>query len=199
MTKVEGRGLKWSLSLAASSVLSALGLLFLSQTEAINAATTYLLFIIPLGLMITAFVLRPRGAASGVKPSHVYIGRVALCMMFYLMTLFMAEHLIEDRGLGGWMAAILAALPGLSFAGLVWVYGALIVEEKDEFLRMLHVRQGLIATGIALTLAAVWGFLETYYIVDHVAAFWWPTIWCMGFLVGGLANIIKYGTAGAAQ
>ena len=199
MTKTQQRGLRWSLSLAVSSVLSALALLVLSQSEAIDITTTYLLFAIPLGLMIAAFVLRPRGTGSGVKASHVYLSRVALCMVFYLMTLFMAEHLIEDRGLGGWMAAILAALPGLSFAGLVWVYGALIVEETDEFLRMLHVRQGLIATGIALTLAAVWGFLETYYIVDHVAAFWWPTIWCMGFLVGGLANIMKYGTAGASQ
>ena len=91
---------------------------------------------------------------------------------------------------------ILALLPGLSFAGVIWIFGALIVEEKDEFFRMLYVRQGLIATGIAFTLAAIWGFLETYKMVEPVAAFWWPTIWCVGIGAGAIANKLKYGTYG---
>ena len=47
----------------------------------------------------------------------------------------------------GWAAAFLAFLPGLSFAGVVWVFGGLIIEEADEFYRMLYGCQGLIATG----------------------------------------------------
>ena len=94
------------------------------------------------------------------------------------------------------VARIVALLPGLSFAGIVWVFGGLIVEEQDEFHRMLYVRQGLIATAISFTLAAVWGFLETYKIVEPVAAFWWPTIWCFGIGIGAISNKIKYGTFG---
>lgn len=120
-------------------------------------------------------------------------------MAFYLGTLFLAEYLIEDVGVTGITAGIFAALPGLSFAGVFWVFAALIVEEKDEFFRLLYVRQGLIATGIALSGAAVWGFLERYFIVDHIEAFWWPTIWCLGLGVGAIFNKIKYDTFGECR
>ena len=61
---------------------------------------------------------------------------------------------------------------------------------------MLYVRQGLIATGITMTAAAVWGFLENYFIIDHIEAFWWPTLWCFGIGIGAISNKIKYGTFG---
>ena len=120
-------------------------------------------------------------------------------MTFYLSSLFAAEILIEDYGLSGAPAVILAILPGLAFAGVVWVFGALIVEEKDEFMRLLHIRQGLIGTGIALTCAAIWGFLKIYDFAPHIAAFWWPTIWCFGLGLGALANKITYGSWGEVR
>ena len=125
-----------------------------------------------------------------------YLGRMALVMAFYLITLFLAEHMIDYRGVTGIYAALLASLPGLSFAGVIWIFGGLIAEETDEFYRMLYIRQGLIATGISFTLAAIWGFLETYRVVEHVAAFWWPTLWCVGLGVGAVSNKIKYGVFG---
>lgn len=179
---------------AISSVLSALMVLGLWKSDAIGITTAYVLGIIPVSLMVFAFV-RTIGRAKG-KASQRYLARTALVMAFYLITLFLAENLIEDRGVTGPLAVFLALLPGLSFAGVVWIFGGLIVEEKDEFYRLLYVRQGLIATAISFTLAAVWGFLETYKIVEPVAAFWWPTIWCIGIGIGGIANKIKYGTFG---
>ncbi len=131
--------------------------------------------------------------------AHRYLWRLAGVMVFYLGSLFLAEYMIEDRRVTGALAATLAALPGLAFAGVIWIFGALIVEEKDEFHRLLYVRQGLIATGIALTFAAIWGFLERYFIVDHLEAFWWPTIWCAGIGVSAIFNKIKYGTFGEAR
>ncbi|KLI65169.1 hypothetical protein AAV99_02535 [Aurantiacibacter marinus] len=117
-------------------------------------------------------------------------------MALYLGSLFAAEILIEDRGLSGWPAYMLAALPGLAFAAVFWIFVRLIVEERDEFFRMLYVRQLMVATGIALTAAAVWGFLETYMPVPHVRAFWWPTIWCFGLGIGAIYNKITMGTFG---
>lgn len=181
---------------AASSVVGALALLFLWKSEAINTTTAYVLAIVPVSLMVFAFVKSLKMAQNNSQASHRYLTRMALVMAFYLMTLFMAEHFIEDRGVTGLLAAFLAFLPGLSFAGVIWIFGALIVEEKDEFYRLLYVRQGLIATGVSFTLAAIWGFLETYKIVEPVAAFWWPTIWCLGIGIGAVANKIKYGTYG---
>lgn len=125
-----------------------------------------------------------------------YLVRIALAMVLYLASLFAAEVLIEDRGLSGWPAYALAALPGLAFAAVFWIFVRLIVEERDEFVRMLYVRQMLVATGIALTAAAVWGFLETYLPVPHVAAFWWPTLWALGTGVGAIYNKITMGASG---
>lgn len=187
---------KLCLGAAISSVLSGLGLLFLFKSDAINATTAYILATIPIGLMAFAFVKGLSLTRDNSRASHRYLVRMALTMAFYLITLFLAEHFIEDRGVVGWLAAFLAFLPGLSFAGIIWIFGGLIVEEQDEFFRMLYVRQGLIATGISFTLAAVWGFLETYNIVEPVAAFWWPTIWCFGIGIGAISNKLKYGTYG---
>lgn len=181
---------------AGSSVLSALALLFLWKSDAINITTAYVLAVLPVSLMVFALVKTLRSSKDKTRASHRYLARMAITMAFYLITLFLAEHLIEDRGVTGWPAALLASLPGLSFAGVIWVFGALIIEEQDEFFRMLYVRQGLIATAISFTLAAVWGFLETYKIVDPVAAFWWPTIWCFGLGIGAIFNKLKYGTYG---
>lgn len=125
-----------------------------------------------------------------------YLWRVAGTMALYLGTLFLAEYLLEDVGVTGPLAAAIASLPGFAFAGLVWLFGALILEEQDEFFRLLYVRQGLIATVFSLTLASVWGFLERYFIVDHVEAFWWPTLWCAGIGIGAIFNRIKFGTFG---
>lgn len=181
---------------AGSSVLSALALLFLWKSDAINITTAYILAVLPVSLMVFALVKTLRSAKDKTRASHRYLARMAITMAFYLITLFLAEHFIEERGVTGWLAAFLAILPGLSFAGVIWVFGALIIEENDEFFRMLYVRQGLIATAISFTLAAIWGFLETYKIVEPVAAFWWPTIWCLGLGVGAIFNKVKYGTYG---
>lgn len=187
---------KLSLTLAASSVASAMGVLFLWESGGIETVPAYILAAIPVALIATSFATGWRSGDDPKRASRRYLGRMAIVMAFYLVTLFLAEHWIDDRGVTGWIAAVLAFLPGLSFAGVVWIFGGLIVEEKDEFFRMLYVRQGLIATVISFTLAAVWGFLETYRIVDHVAAFWWPTIWCLGIGIGAIANKVKYGTYG---
>lgn len=185
-----------SLTLAGSSVASAMGVLFLWKSGGIETAPAYLLACLPLALIVASFATGWRRGEDRKRASRRYLGRLALVMAFYLVTLFLAEHWIEDRGVEGWLAVVLATLPGLSFAGVVWIFGGLIVEEQDEFQRLLYVRQGLIATMISFTLAAIWGFLETYRIVDHVAAFWWPTIWCFGMAIGGVANKLKYGTFG---
>lgn len=179
---------------AASSVLSALAILFLWKSDAIGITTAYTLTTVPVALMVFAFVKTVRRSEG--KASQRYLTRMALVMAFYLITLFLAENLIEDQGVTGPLAVFLALLPGLSFAGVIWIFGALIVEEKDEFFRLLYVRQGLIATGVAFTMAAVWGFLETYGQVEPVAAFWWPTLWCIGIGIGAIANKLKYGTYG---
>lgn len=125
-----------------------------------------------------------------------YLLRIGVAMAIYLTSLFACEWLIEDAGMDGWPAYALAALPGLAFAAVPWIFTRLIVEERDEFLRLLYIRQVMVATGLTLTAAAIWGFLETYVAVPHIAAFWWPTIWCLGLGIGALYNKLTMGSAG---
>ncbi len=66
------------------------------------------------------------------------------------------------------------------------------MEETDEFQRLLYVRQGMLATDIALTAAAIWGFLGQYLLVGHIEAFWWPAIWCFGLGLGAIHNQLVY-------
>ena len=54
----------------------------------------------------------------------------------------------------------------------------------------------MVATGLTLTAAAIWGFLETYLPVEHIKAFWWPTIWCLGLGIGAIYNKLTMGTYG---
>ena len=128
-----------------------------------------------------------------------YFWRFAAAMALYLGSLLACEWLIENGGLDGPAAYALAALPGLAFAAVPWIFTRLIVEEKDEFFRMLYVRQMLVATVLALTAAAVWGFLETYLPVPHIEAFWWPTLWCFGLGAGAVFNKLTMGTYGECR
>ncbi len=125
-----------------------------------------------------------------------YMLRMAVAMLIYIASLYAAEILIEDGGLSGVPAFALAALPGIAFAALFWIFARLVIEERDEFQRLLYIRQVMVATGITLTSAAIYGFLETYLPVPHIAAFWWPTIWFFGIGAGALYNRVTMGTAG---
>ena len=87
-----------------------------------------------------------------------YTIRLAISMSAYLITLALAVNFFEKGNASGVFAWLLAILPGLSVAGVFWAIGRLLVEEEDEFQRMLLVRQSLIASGFALTISTVWAF-----------------------------------------
>ncbi|MCB2084039.1 MAG: hypothetical protein KDD90_08315 [Sphingomonadaceae bacterium] len=127
---------------------------------------------------------------------RTYLRRMAVVSVFYLAATFTAASLIDKGAPVNWLTAMLAVLPGLGVVGYIWAIMRLMIEEQDEFFRMLIVRQSLIATGIALSAASIWGFLEQFAVVNHIPAYWWPVIYFFGFGIGALANKIQYGTAG---
>ena len=135
-------------------------------------------------------------AAAATAARRRYLVRIALAMAIYVVSLFGADHLIEHRNVSGTLAWALALVPGLAVAGLIWAIGMFILEQSDEFLRMLMIRQTMIATGLALSAASIWGFLEEFELVGHVEAFWIVVVWSFGLLVGALANRITHGTWG---
>lgn len=131
------------------------------------------------------------------NPAHRrYVLRVAACMVAYLITLALAIRLVRDGTLAGPFAWAIALLPGLSVAGLFWAVGRLLIEETDEFVRMLLVRQVLVATAITLSVATVYGFLENFGLVGHVDAFYVAILWFVGLGVGALVNKLTLGASG---
>ena len=126
-----------------------------------------------------------------------YVIRIAISMAAYLVTLALAIRLVRDGTLVGPLAWVLAFLPGLSVAGVFWAVGRLLIEETDEFVRMLLVRQVLIATAITLSAATVYGFLENFGLVGHIDAFYIAILWFVGLGVGALVNTLTIGASGS--
>jgi hypothetical protein len=117
-----------------------------------------------------------------------YRQRIAISMGIYLVSLFAAEYLISRDLVAGPLAWLLGLVPGLAIVGAFWAIGMLIVEQTDEFIRMLVVRQTLIATGLSMSIATVWGFLENFELVPHIPAYWVAFLWFVGFGLGGVVN-----------
>jgi len=119
-----------------------------------------------------------------------YVLRIAVAMAAYLVTLAIALHFVGGGTVTGPPAYLLAMLPGLSVAGIFWAVGRLLIEEQDEYLRMLMVRQSLVATGFTLSLATIWGFLENFRLVPHVDAFYIAILWFIGLGIGSVHTML---------
>lgn len=131
------------------------------------------------------------------SPAHrQYVRRLMIAMTAYLVTLMLAIQLVGDRDMDGPAAWVLAALPGLCITSIFWAIGKYLVEEKDEYLRVLLIRQSLIATGFALSLATIWGFLENFGMVEHIPAFYIAILWFVGLAIGSLVNRLTIGRTG---
>ena len=128
------------------------------------------------------------------SPAHRrYVGRVLAAMVGYIATLFLAEYWIDGRGITGPLAWLVALLPGLCVASVFWAIGRLLVEEQDEYLRSLLVRQMLVATGLTMVIATIYGFLENYGLVGHVDAFYLTVLFFAGLGVGAIVNRLTVG------
>lgn len=128
--------------------------------------------------------------------SRRYIVRTLLFAALFVATIALAKYLIREQGVLGPLAYLIALVPGLAAVGMIWATGRLITELDDEFLRMLAVRQQLIATGFAISIACVWGTLEVFGMVPHLEAFYILVLWSVGVVIGAIANLINYGAGG---
>jgi hypothetical protein len=128
-----------------------------------------------------------------------YTLRVSAAMAAYIVTLTAALRFVGHGNVTGPAAYALALLPGLSVAAVFWAIGRLLVEETDEYMRMLLVRQSLVATGFTLTIATMWGFLENFDLVPHVDAFYIAPLWFFGLGLGSLYNWLTLRDAGSCS
>ena len=87
--------------------------------------------------------------ARGVPGSAIarYIGRVVPLMIANIVTVVAAITSQREWHPAGVLAVLVALLPAPPLIGFIWAMGRLLVEESDEYLRMVHARRALIAAG----------------------------------------------------
>lgn len=117
-----------------------------------------------------------------------YNRTVIVLSLVYVALLFAAETVIRRGHLAGPLAYVVAVLPALPIIGIFAAIGRYLVEETDEYIRFLTVRQTLIACGLALSFATAWGFLESFGLAPHFDAYWIAVIWFAGLGLGACIN-----------
>jgi hypothetical protein len=130
--------------------------------------------------------------------SRRYTMRLAVLMSLYVALLSGAAWLFRNHPPQGALAYALAILPALPVIAVVWAVMRFIVEETDEFQRMLLVRQCLFASGFSLTVMTVWEFLQNFDLVPPGnGGFGVFFFWAMGLGLGALFNKVTMGTWGS--
>src|SRR6185312_9095405 len=127
--------------------------------------------------------------------SKRYNRRTIWISVAYAIFLIAAVYGFKHDLVGGSLRYVVAALPALPVVGLFIAMGRYLVEEQDEYVRMLLVRQMLWAMGFALSCATIWGFLEGFDMVGHIDGYWVVVVWYFGQAIGGLANKLTLGAA----
>lgn len=127
-----------------------------------------------------------------------YLTRLAVLMSLYIVILIgakLAFRLVDQHGP---LAYALALAPAVPLIGVFWAVFRLLVEESDEYMRLLLVRQTLFATAFCLVIMTVWEWLQNFDLVPpgnggFGTAFWW----FVGLGFGGLFNKLTIGDSGA--
>ena len=125
-----------------------------------------------------------------------YNKAVILLSVAYALTLFGAIAFFRNSSPTGVPAFTAAILPALPIVGIFVAMGRYLVDEQDEFIRMMMVRQTLWASGFALSVATIWGFLESFELVDHVDSYYVAVLWFGGLGLGACINKLTFGTSG---
>lgn len=135
-------------------------------------------------------------ASAWTPVRRQYLVRTLIVAAIYIAGIFGASYLIGRVGVSRPLGFAVALVPGLAVAGMFYNTLSMIAATKDEFMRMLAVRQQLIAAGFAMALASAWGILEMFDLVPHAEAFYIVVLWAVGLFVGQLSNRITHGVWG---
>jgi hypothetical protein len=126
-----------------------------------------------------------------------YNWRVVWLSLVYAVFLIAAVYGFRHKLVPDPLKYFVAILPALPIIGIFGAMGRYLVEEQDEYVRMLLVRQTLWASAFALSIATVWGFLDNFGLVGHVDGYWIVVVWFFGLGLGALYNRLTFGETGS--
>lgn len=128
-----------------------------------------------------------------------YTRRLTGFMVAYVVLILLIGYVFRHLPPAKPLAYFVAILPALPIIGVFWSIARLLVEESDEYMRMLFIRQTLVATAFCLTVMTVWEFLQNYEVVPPGnGGFGAAFLWFVGFGLGAVWNRIREGAEGCA-
>jgi putative oxidoreductase len=115
---------------------------------------------------------------KSTTPAHrKYVIRTMAFMVPYALVNIGAIFGAFDQIHGKPSAWILALVVSAPVVGQIWATLSLI-RESDEFVRALTAKQFIIASGLAMAVASIWGFGESYAGAFHLPAWLiYPLFW----------------------
>ena len=125
-----------------------------------------------------------------------YNWRVIWFSLLYCAFLLPAVYGFKHHLFNGPIAWVVAVLPAIPIIAIFAAMGRYLVEEQDEYVRMLMVRQMLWAMGFTISCATIWGFLDNFGLVGHVDGYWIVVVWYFGQGIGSIANKLTLGDGG---
>jgi drug/metabolite transporter (DMT)-like permease len=117
-----------------------------------------------------------------------YGKRVLGLSLAYAGALIGVGLVFRDSQPTGPVAFALALLPALPLVGIFLAMGRYLVEEQDEYLRSVVVRQSLVASGFMLIVTTCWGFLQSFGQLPHADFYWAAILWFGGLGLGSCVN-----------
>jgi len=130
--------------------------------------------------------LRGQRRGCATPATIAYNRRMIPTAILYMVAIVFAVTVQKHGGIQRPLAYVVALLPALPVLGMIWIMARFFVEEDDEYQRARMARRGLMATGFALTLTTIWGFLEQFELVVHLPSYWTFIVWCIGLGVAPL-------------
>ena len=130
---------------------------------------------------------------AGTLARKRYNLRLIWLSLLYCAFLLPAVYGFKHQLVPHSIAYLVAILPALPIIGVFGAIGRYLIEEQDEYLRMLMVRQTLWASAFTLSIATAWGFLDNFGLVGHVDGYWIIVVWYLGLGLGGIYNKLTLG------
>ena len=128
-----------------------------------------------------------------------YLRRFAPTMIAYVVAVFAVSFAVRAWRPEGLPLVVLAVIPALPILALLWVFGAYLAEETDEFVRQRHATAMLFATGVLLAVATVGGFLQIYCVLGKLDLFWGFPLWCVAWGLTQCALFLRDRMAGGGE
>jgi hypothetical protein len=105
--------------------------------------------------------------------------RIASPIVLYLAVFAAVTWYYQAKHPVGIAAALIALASAVPFLVTIRAVMLFLKEETDEFLRARMLESWAIATGMALTICTVWGFLDQFEVVPHLPLWAVLPVWAV--------------------